>query len=63
MIPQIVTEQPLLMSVSQAARLLNISERLAWSLIARREIASVKLGGRTLIPRSEVERIVANAGG
>jgi len=58
-----VVESPLLLSVADAARLLGIGERHCWDLIAAREIRSVKLGQRRLVPRAEIERIATSGGG
>ncbi len=46
-----------LLSVSDAARLLGIGERSAWRLIARQELRSIRLGGRRMVPRTEVDRL------
>lgn len=53
-------ELPRLLSVAEAAHLLNISERLVWRMIPTGEIRSIRLGGRRMIPRSEVDRLVAD---
>lgn len=48
-----------LLSVSDAARLLGIGERSAWRLIARQELRSIRLGGRRMVPRTEVDRLAS----
>ncbi len=53
-------ELPRLLSVVEAAHLLNVSERLVWRMIPRGEIRSVRLGGRRMIPRSEVDRLTTD---
>jgi len=50
-----------LLSVSDAARLLGIGERSAWRLIARQELRSIRLGGRRMVPRTEVDRLASMA--
>ncbi len=58
-------EQPRLLSVQEAAKLLGISERMAWKLVASGEINSIRLGGRRMIARAEVDRLerLAQRGG
>src|SRR5438876_6052638 len=48
---------PLVMSVVEAARLLGISKTLAYDLVARKELPSLRLGGRVRIPRRALERL------
>ncbi len=62
MITQHISERelPRLVSVAEAARLLNISERLVWRMIPKREIRSIRLGGRRMIPRTEVDRLTTD---
>jgi excisionase family DNA binding protein len=48
---------PLVMSVVEAARLLGISKTLAYDLVARQELPSLRLGGRVRIPRRTIERL------
>jgi excisionase family DNA binding protein len=54
-------EQPLLLSVPQAARLLNLCDRTVWDLIADRQLRSKRVGRRVLIPRTSVEQFVESA--
>jgi excisionase family DNA binding protein len=51
----------LLLSVAEAARLLDIGATRAWRLVQSGEIPTVRLGKRVLVPRSAVERIVSGA--
>jgi excisionase family DNA binding protein len=55
-------EPPVLVSVAEAARLLGLSERYAWKLIARQELRSIRLGGRRMVPRAEVDRLATVEG-
>lgn len=48
---------PLVMSVAEAARQLGISKTLAYDLVARQELPSLRLGGRVRIPRRALERL------
>ena len=45
------------MSGVEAARLLGISKTLAYDLVARQELPSLRLGGRVRIPRRALERL------
>src|SRR5579871_1279518 len=54
-------DEPLLISVPQAARLLGIGPTLAWELVHTRVIPSVKLGRRVLVSRTALEQL-ATAG-
>lgn len=44
-------------SVNEAAHACGISRRAVYSLMARGELRSVKLGGRRLIPVADLERL------
>ena len=48
----------LVLSVPEAARLLGISRRLAYELAARDELPVLRLGGRVLILRRPLERLL-----
>lgn len=43
--------------VNEACHAMGIKRSLLYELIRRREIEPVKIAGRTLIPRSEIERL------
>ncbi len=49
--------QPILLSVRQAARLLGVGTTFAWDLVRRGQIPSVRLGRRVLVPRAAIERL------
>ncbi len=51
---------PLLVSVREAASLLSIGETNCWRLVRSRELPSVRLYGRVLVPLAEIERLVAD---
>jgi excisionase family DNA binding protein len=53
---------PLLLSVPNAAKLLGIGKTLAWDLVNRGKLPSVRLGGRVLVPRPAVERLASSEG-
>ena len=48
-------------TVTEAANLLGISRSLAYELVARRELPSIRLGRRLVIPVEQLERFVATA--
>lgn len=48
-------EAPLLLTREQVAKLLGVSPRTVNNLLARRELARVKIGSRTLVRRSSIE--------
>lgn len=50
-------QQPLLLSVRQAARLMGVGTTLCWELVNSGQLPSVRLGRRVLIPRAAVERL------
>ena len=51
--------EKLLLSVPEAAAKLSIGRSLAYELVLRGEIASVKIGKSRRVPAGEVERYVA----
>ena len=50
---------PLLWSPTGAATRLGVSRATVYELLARRELASLKVGARRLIPDTEVQRFIA----
>ena len=52
----------LTLSVEEAGRLLGISRALAYELVARGELPSLRLGRRIVVPRRALERLVDDAG-
>lgn len=51
-------EAPDFLSVADACRNLCISNSYFYILVKRGDIMPVKLGRRTLVPRTEIERVV-----
>jgi len=51
--------EPLAHSPENAARRLGVSVRMIYTLIAKDELRSYKLGKRRFIPESECQRFVA----
>jgi excisionase family DNA binding protein len=51
----------LLMSVEDAAKLLGISRSLAYQLCARRELPTLRLGRRLVVPARVLMRMVEEA--
>ena len=56
-------ELPAFVSVSEAARRLGISRTHLYNLRAAGSVRFSKLFGRTVVSRSEIERIIATAEG
>lgn len=52
----------LTLTVDEAAQVLGISRALAYELTARRQIPSLRLGRRIVVPRRALEVIVEQAG-
>lgn len=51
-------QEPLLLTVGEAARVLNIGRRLAYTLVMSGELPSVKLRRCRRVSRSELQRYV-----
>lgn len=49
------------LTVSEAADVLGISRSLAYQLVACRQIPSVRLGRRIVVPRQVIDEILASA--
>lgn len=52
------TEQRRLLSIKDAARCLGVGERQVWALLARGEMASVKIGRRRLIDARDLDAFI-----
>jgi excisionase family DNA binding protein len=52
--------ETLLLRVSEAARQLGISERKVYHLLRSRELRSITIGRRRLIPREAVRSLIAD---
>lgn len=51
-------ETRLTLTVPQAAEVLGISRALAYELVARGELPSLRLGRRVVVPRRALERFI-----
>lgn len=58
-----VMEERLTLTVDEAAQVLGISRALAYELVARRELPSLRLGRRIVVPRRALEILIAQATG
>jgi excisionase family DNA binding protein len=58
-----VAEDPMLLTVSEAAKLLRISRGLAYELVRQERIRFIRLGRRILVPRQGLEVWVAQEAG
>jgi excisionase family DNA binding protein len=56
--PQVTCQ---VLTVSDAALALGISRSLAYELVARHDLPSVRLGRRIVIPRQAVDALLASA--
>jgi len=54
---------PLLLTVSETARLLRISRNTCYELVAQRRLPHVRLGRRVLVPRFGLEQWIAREAG
>ncbi|QKK09293.1 MAG: helix-turn-helix domain-containing protein [Planctomycetota bacterium] len=52
-----LTDGRVLLSVSETARAMGVSDRMVWRLIAEGEIRAIKIGRCTRVPCAELERI------
>lgn len=52
-------EEPLALTVEEAARLLGISRTLAYESVARGDLPAVRLGRRIVVPRRALEQLLA----
>lgn len=48
-------------SVTEAARLLGISREVAYRAVQEGEIPAIRIGGRILVPRVALERLLTEA--
>ena len=51
----------LTLSVPETAKLLGISRALAYQLVARGELPSLRLGRRIVVPRAALERFIGES--
>ena len=56
-------QQPMLLTVTEAARLLRISRNLCYELIAQGRLPHIRLGRRILLPRYGLEQWIAHEAG
>jgi excisionase family DNA binding protein len=56
-----ITPQRLVVTVGEAAHMLNISRGLAYELVARGELQAIRLGRRIVIPRVVLEEMTGTA--
>ncbi len=56
----LTTTDPLAVSVDEAARRLAIGRTLLYDLIGQGKIRAIKLNSRTIVPVSEIDRILTS---
>ncbi len=54
------TDQPRLLRVEEAARLLGVGRSLAYDLIRTGRLRSIKIGSRRLVPRIAIDEAIAS---
>ena len=59
---KIDTEDKLVYSVKEFAKMMGSSHSGIYKLFAAGEVKFIKLGGKTLIPKQEIERLLAKPG-
>jgi excisionase family DNA binding protein len=52
------TLQPLTYTVEQAAKLLGIGRKQGYQAVGKKEIPSLRIGGRILVPRAALEQML-----
>ena len=57
----VTAARPLVLSVDEAATLLGISRAHAYELVARGELAHIRLGRRVVVPRRAIDELIQNA--
>jgi len=60
--PDVPLHERLALSVEEAGALLGISRDLAYDLVNRGDLPSVRLGRRLVVPRRALERLVDEIG-
>ena len=55
----VVTSIPLAHKIPDACRRLGIGRTMIYELLSAGELRSIKLGNRTLIPESELQKFIA----
>ena len=56
-----MADDELLLTVSEAARLLRLSRAFTYELVNRGDLPAVRFGRRVLVPRAALERCLAQA--
>ena len=61
MVTQELNGPPRAVNVEKAAKLIGIGRSLAWDMVRRGDLRSVKAGHRTLIPLTVIDEFLAGA--
>ena len=56
------TQDRIVLTVEEAAKLLRISRGLAYEMVRQGALPTIRLGRRILVPRQALERMLANTG-
>lgn len=54
------TPAPITLRINDTCSVLGIGRSAVYKLIAEGRLRAIKIAGRTLVPRSEIERLVAD---
>jgi excisionase family DNA binding protein len=55
-------DRPMTYTVEEAAKLLRIGRNQAYDAVKSRELPTIKIGKRILVPRAALEKMLAKAG-
>lgn len=55
-----MTDNPLASSVPEACRRLSIGRTMFYDLIKRDEVRVIRIGTRTLVPETELQKLIAS---
>jgi excisionase family DNA binding protein len=53
--------EPVALTVRDFAARLGVSESHIWKLLRENQLAAIRIGRRTLLPTSEIDRLLAQA--
>lgn len=55
--------EPITYRIEDVVQLIRIGRSTIYAMIKRGEVRSIKIGGRTLIPSTEIQRLLKNGEG
>ena len=57
-----IGEETLVFTMAEAAKLLRLGRTAAYEAVRRGDIPVIRIGGRLLVPKAALERMLAGAG-